>query len=79
MYCYDEDDIITYSVYNNDDPNNPKECILLFYIKDENAMYLQNISKYDNCATNMPNIGGGSLLLQFVIYFVNMRNNKKKI
>ena len=47
-------------------------------MKTEHAMYLHNISWHDKCTNDMPKSGGGSLLLQFVVYFVDILKNKKK-
>ena len=70
IYEIDESDRITYSLFNNNDLNDSRECITLFIPLNEKFVHLQNISYYDKCTSGMPKTRGGSLLLNMTLDFI---------
>lgn len=60
-----------YSIHYDDNLDNPRTCMVLLVDKEENIVYVDNISYYSNCVSSgMPRTKGGSLLLRMTIEFV---------
>ena len=73
----DENDRVTYSIYNDNNDNDP-ECMVLFIPKKENYVYIEGISALDKCVVNgilKTNIG--TTLLQITLKFIKKSLKEK--
>jgi hypothetical protein len=91
IYQSSETDRITYSVHNNDDENDP-QCITIFYDIAQKCCYIENISVHQRCYRGMEYSKKGTLLMKFVLEFIEnyiaakhmvkyiqLKDNSKKI
>ena len=80
IYQIEEDDRISFSVYNQNNTQSPDICALLFIPKRDYYVYLETISYYTNCnIPSMPKTKGGSLLLNMILQFINDIKSKYKL
>lgn len=77
---YEDNEDNAYSIFR-DNNKNEQECLVLIASTDElgrKFIYLQNLSKYQNCVKpEMPKTKGGSLLLKLALEFSNNYLKKK--
>lgn len=81
IYEDNEDDRLTYSIYNNDnDKDDP--CVLLFIplYENENYVHIETISSHNNCTVKgLPKTQKGSLLLHATLNFIDTIKKKYKL